>query len=156
MKRTTGALAAAVAAVVVVAGAVIVAAVTQHPNDLRSAASGIPASSEGTSHGGSTPPSPVPSLSRADAAVLDYVHTLPTVDDVTADTVGEFTELTCATLRSPKMSTDFYAQLVAIETKGYSLTPEKANELLGVTARAACPDATRVVDSRGAQQAVAP
>lgn len=156
MKRTTGALAAGVAAVMVVAGAVIVAAVTQHPNDIRPAASGTPASSAGTSHGGSTAPSPAPSLSRADAAVLDYVHTLPTVDDVSADTVGEFTELTCATLRSPKMSTDFYAQVISIETKGYSLTPEKANELLGVTARAACPDATRVVDSRGAQQAVAP
>lgn len=156
MKRRAGAITAGVAAVVVVAGAVIATAMTQHPNDMRPAASGTLASSSGSSDGASAAAGPTASLSPADAKVLDYVRTLPTVDDVTPETVDEFTELTCATLRSPKMSTAFYAQVIGIETKGYSLSADKANELLGVTARAACPDATRVVDSRGAQQAIVP
>lgn len=153
MKRTTGFIVGGAAALVVVAAAVTAVALTQHSNDAGSGASGE--HSPGTSDGGSAAPSPTASLSPADAKVLDYVRTLPTVDDVTPETVDEFTELTCTTLRSPKMSTDFYAKVIAIETKGYSLTPEKANDLLGATAHAACPDAVRVVDSRGAQKAAA-
>lgn len=105
---------------------------------------------------GSQTPAPTASLSPADTRLLDYVKTLPGVTDVTPQTVDEFTELTCATLRSPKMSPAFYGQVVAIEQKGYALTADQADGLLAASARAACPDASRVVSSHGAQTATAP
>jgi hypothetical protein len=101
-------------------------------------------------------PAPAASLSPADTRLLEYVGTLPGVTDVTRETVDEFTELTCATLRSPNMSPAFYSQVVAIERKGYGLTADQADGLLAASARAACPDASRVVSSHGAETATAP
>ncbi len=105
---------------------------------------------------GTQTPAPTTSLSPADSRVLEYVKTLPGVADVTPDTVDEFTELTCATLRSPKMSPAFYGQVLAIEQKGYGITADQADGLLAAASRAACPDASRVVSSHGAEPATAP
>lgn len=163
MKRRTGILIAAAAVVLVAAGTATALVASGSPGD-GSARDGRPAVS-GTSPGATAPaaaspaptaPAPTASLTPAQAQVLDYVRTLPTVQDVTPQTVDEFTELVCTTLRSPRMSADFYAKIIAVETQGYSLTAAQADELLAVTARAACPDALRVVDSRGAQPAATP
>lgn len=107
-----------------------------------------------------TAPSPEPTpgepLTVGDGRVLDFVATLPTVRDVTQDTVAEFTDLVCTTLRSPKMSPSFFDQVLAVEEQSYSLTRAQATGLLMTVARSDCPEAVRVVDSAGADASVAP
>ncbi|MFP3465875.1 hypothetical protein [Leifsonia sp. SIMBA_070] len=156
--KTRTALVVGVCALLAIGAATTAAVVaTQHTE-----AGATPTTSAGTTTGTTTTgtpsrtPASTPSLSPADDRLLDYVRTLPGVNDVTADTVGEFTELTCATLRSPKMSPAFYGQVVAVERKGYGLTADQVDGLLAATARSGCPDAQRVVDSHGAEAATAP
>ncbi|MDR6971098.1 hypothetical protein [Leifsonia shinshuensis] len=155
--RARTALAIGGGALVVLGVAMTTAVVAApHPADPTHVAS---VASAGAAPGTTAPaatPRPTASLSSADEKLLGYVRTLPGVNDVTADSVGEFTDLTCATLRSPKMSTAFYSQVLTVEQKGYSLTADQANGLLAATAQAACPDARRVVESRGADAATAP
>lgn len=98
-------------------------------------------------------PTPIPSptgSSAAQTALLRYVAQLPSVHDVDASTVDEYTELVCETLRSPKMSPAFFQQLLSIEEHGYALTRAQTVGLLTATAQAGCPDAEPVIRSSGA------
>lgn len=149
---------AGVAAVAIVGVAAAVTIMTAIPSG--TAAQRLPhdaGSTPSTAAGPSTTPkmssTGVPTGTSGDAQVLNYVAGLPTVHDVTADTVGEFSDLVCTTLRSPKMSATFYQQVLAIEKQGYSLSDAQATGLLHTVSQADCPDALRVVESAGAQSA---
>ncbi|CAM5283662.1 hypothetical protein [Leifsonia shinshuensis] len=146
----------AVAAVGLVAGAAALAAVAPDRSPAPRASSPAAAGPRPTGTPGGATPGPSTPLSAGDAAVLDYVAGLPTVHDVTPETVGEFTDLVCSTLRSPKMSPAFYAQVVAVERSSYSLSDAQAGGLLRAAAQSGCPDAVRVVDSGGSQASGVP
>jgi hypothetical protein len=138
--------------VVVVAAAVAVYAAasgsTDQQADRSSATAGAtPAATGAGSLGAAPKPTALPAN---EAELLGYVAALPTVRDVDASTVDEYSGLVCESLRSPKMSPAFFTRIVTIEQKGYSLDSAQAIGLLTATARYGCPDALGVIHTRGA------
>lgn len=116
-----------------------------------STASGGPlggALSPGGGAGAATPSAPA--VTRSQQQLLRYVARLPTVHDITPVTVADYTDLVCATLRSPRMSPTFFQSVVQIEEHGYALTYEQTIGLLDATATSGCPSALPVIQSRGA------
>lgn len=119
-----------------------------------STASGAPlggALSPGGGAGGAGAATPsAPAVTRSQQQLLRYVARLPTVHDITPVTVADYTDLVCATLRSPRMSPTFFQSVVQIEEHGYALTYEQTIGLLDATATSGCPSALPVIQSRGA------